>query len=251
PDVAVVSGDRICNRARHAPERCLVQHQVHRAACAATSIERADIALHETEVFPLAGAESLFHLLQVVSVARGKIVQPYHPLIQLEQGFQQMRADESGRARNQPGARCGADALLHLFVARHPWIVGFHYVALARPPWSGWTVAALRSRSSSPSNPSKRSSTLEVECVLLKYSRQRTEARLQCPSSVNNRSISAAASSTRSTILKSRDRKSTRLNSSHVAISYAVFCLKKKKEEQTCLYRLFARVAEGAGYSHR
>src|SRR5690625_5352972 len=26
------------------------------------------------------------------------------------------------------------------------------------------------------------------------------------------------------------DRKSTRLNSSHVAISYAVFCLKKKKQ---------------------
>src|SRR5690625_5451693 len=29
-----------------------------------------------------------------------------------------------------------------------------------------------------------------------------------------------------------RDRKSTRLNSSHVAISYAVFCLKKKKQHQ-------------------
>src|SRR5690625_2850060 len=29
------------------------------------------------------------------------------------------------------------------------------------------------------------------------------------------------------------DRKSTRLNSSHVAISYAVFCLKKKKETAT------------------
>src|SRR2546430_16379799 len=28
-----------------------------------------------------------------------------------------------------------------------------------------------------------------------------------------------------------RDRKSTRLNSSHSQISYAVFCLKKKKEE--------------------
>src|SRR5690625_6816740 len=28
---------------------------------------------------------------------------------------------------------------------------------------------------------------------------------------------------------KKQDRKSTRLNSSHVAISYAVFCLKKKK----------------------
>src|SRR5699024_11412071 len=30
-----------------------------------------------------------------------------------------------------------------------------------------------------------------------------------------------------------QDRKSTRLNSSHVSISYAVFCLKKKKEEKT------------------
>src|SRR6266496_5982591 len=30
-----------------------------------------------------------------------------------------------------------------------------------------------------------------------------------------------------------RDRKSTRLNSSHVEISYAVFCLKKKKKTKT------------------
>src|SRR5690349_23700520 len=30
----------------------------------------------------------------------------------------------------------------------------------------------------------------------------------------------------------SQDRKSTRLNSSHVEISYAVFCLKKKKKKQ-------------------
>src|SRR2546426_5709686 len=29
-----------------------------------------------------------------------------------------------------------------------------------------------------------------------------------------------------------RDRKSTRLNSSHLVISYAVFCLKKKKRKQ-------------------
>src|SRR5690242_21428502 len=29
----------------------------------------------------------------------------------------------------------------------------------------------------------------------------------------------------------SKDRKSTRLNSSHMSISYAVFCLKKKKKQ--------------------
>src|SRR2546426_3829770 len=31
--------------------------------------------------------------------------------------------------------------------------------------------------------------------------------------------------------LEDRDRKSTRLNSSHLVISYAVFCLKKKKKK--------------------
>src|SRR2546429_4702024 len=37
---------------------------------------------------------------------------------------------------------------------------------------------------------------------------------------------------------ESRDRKSTRLNSSHGYISYAVFCLKKKKQhDRNCLTR--------------
>src|SRR2546426_5814723 len=32
------------------------------------------------------------------------------------------------------------------------------------------------------------------------------------------------------------DRKSTRLNSSHLVISYAVFCLKKKKKKTSCIH---------------
>src|SRR5688572_32200293 len=35
------------------------------------------------------------------------------------------------------------------------------------------------------------------------------------------------------------DRKSTRLNSSHSQISYAVFCLKKKKKQKTVQYQQF------------
>src|SRR6266496_3209175 len=35
----------------------------------------------------------------------------------------------------------------------------------------------------------------------------------------------------------SADRKSTRLNSSHVEISYAVFCLKKKKKKKRIYFR--------------
>src|SRR5699024_11637949 len=35
---------------------------------------------------------------------------------------------------------------------------------------------------------------------------------------------------------RGRDRQSTRLNSSHVSISYAVFCLKKKNETEITLH---------------
>src|SRR5438045_7012371 len=40
-------------------------------------------------------------------------------------------------------------------------------------------------------------------------------------------------SSDESFFQSSTDRKSTRLNSSHLGISYAVFCLKKKKQKET------------------
>src|SRR5439155_26053186 len=42
--------------------------------------------------------------------------------------------------------------------------------------------------------------------------------------------LPAAAACRRPRAPACRDRKSTRLNSSHVAISYAVFCLKKKTQ---------------------
>src|SRR2546427_3602540 len=43
-------------------------------------------------------------------------------------------------------------------------------------------------------------------------------------------------------IIVRRDRKSTRLNSSHSQISYAVFCLKKKKKKQPKVRPLPSRV---------
>src|SRR5258708_23696381 len=44
--------------------------------------------------------------------------------------------------------------------------------------------------------------------------------------------LSAVSASWRRAV--SSDRKSTRLNSSHQIISYAVFCLKKKKKQECC-----------------
>src|SRR2546422_8564239 len=48
-------------------------------------------------------------------------------------------------------------------------------------------------------------------------------------------------------VSSSRDRKSTRLNSSHGYISYAVFCLKKKKNKITRL-RSYLKVSQTHRY---
>src|SRR2546429_6368758 len=45
-----------------------------------------------------------------------------------------------------------------------------------------------------------------------------------------------------------RDRKSTRLNSSHGYISYAVFCLKKKKKNNHCRVRPTEKEWRGLGH---
>src|SRR5436305_7919750 len=51
------------------------------------------------------------------------------------------------------------------------------------------------------------------------------------PPHASRTSLYAATSEKHEAAAYAADRKSTRLNSSHVRISYAVFCLKKKKSE--------------------
>src|SRR5690349_23371513 len=58
---------------------------------------------------------------------------------------------------------------------------------------------------------------------------QGTRGGSQAPGHVHRIHVGARPSPPR---VRGRDRKSTRLNSSHVEISYAVFCLKKKKKKK-------------------
>src|SRR2546426_8435334 len=51
--------------------------------------------------------------------------------------------------------------------------------------------------------------------------------------------LPAWSSHRRDRALPRADRKSTRLNSSHLVISYAVFCLKKKKKSEMQLLRRY------------
>src|SRR2546422_2038383 len=52
--------------------------------------------------------------------------------------------------------------------------------------------------------------------------------------------MNGSYATTRISNASARDRKSTRLNSSHGYISYAVFCLKKKKIEDQLIQRITA-----------
>src|SRR2546426_8986934 len=55
-------------------------------------------------------------------------------------------------------------------------------------------------------------------------------------------SATGTAEPRRTASVQSQDRKSTRLNSSHLVISYAVFCLKKKKKEHTDVHSYCGQV---------
>src|SRR3712207_7946962 len=56
----------------------------------------------------------------------------------------------------------------------------------------------------------------------------------QCTTATaKRRSLSVRVQPVHEALQAARDRKSTRLNSSHANISYAVFCLKKKKNNYT------------------
>src|SRR5690606_41835083 len=77
-----------------------------------------------------------------------------------------------------------------------------------------------------PSFPTRRSSDLHTDepgsRVVLRQARWRHFAIVDEPDALHTGEILSLC-------LPHLDRKSTRLNSSHVKISYAVFCLKKKK----------------------
>src|SRR5437588_3790403 len=62
--------------------------------------------------------------------------------------------------------------------------------------------------------------------------------------------LSAAVGSRVKLLAHLEDRKSTRLNSSHTVISYAVFCLKKKKKKHTPDGTQSSRIPRTRGRTH-
>src|SRR5256885_4072664 len=67
--------------------------------------------------------------------------------------------------------------------------------------------------------------------TLFPYTTLFRSLRFSVPSKTHAFKSWSAAIRARTAVPKLRDRKSTRLNSSHLVISYAVFCLKKKNDK--------------------
>jgi hypothetical protein len=62
-----------------------------------------NVALNELEIGPLRWSDKALHFVQVVLVAGSEVVQAHHALIERKQGFQQVAANETRHARDQPG----------------------------------------------------------------------------------------------------------------------------------------------------
>src|SRR5439155_20210342 len=97
----------------------------------------------------------------------------------------------------------------------------FFFLMLRRPPRSTLFPYTTLFRSHRDGLPLRARAGLRV----LRSGRRRRPASA-------GRARAPARARARGPLRRRRDRKSTRLNSSHVAISYAVFCLKKKKKER-------------------
>src|SRR5665811_455887 len=86
---------------------------MHRAAAI---IQIADVAIDEVEVCPLLVRDEGLNFVEVALVSGGEVVQTDHALVELEQGFEQVAADEASDAGDEPCMWLGGEAGLKLGV---------------------------------------------------------------------------------------------------------------------------------------
>lgn len=82
-------------------------------------LELANVALDELKVGPLLRGDQALHFVQVALVAGGEVVEADHALVKLEQGFEQVAADEAGHTGDEPGFWGLGELLQELFVSVH------------------------------------------------------------------------------------------------------------------------------------
>src|SRR5207253_734043 len=108
-DVHLVRLQRILDRARHRPERRLVEHEVDAAAGARAGLGISNVTLVETETSGLLARHGGERLRDVPLAARGEVVEADDALVEREQMLEEVRADEACAAGQQPGLWIAAE----------------------------------------------------------------------------------------------------------------------------------------------
>lgn len=96
-----------------------MQDVIYALAGATAVFQTPDVTLYEAEARPLLGTDQALHLVEVALVAGGKVVQPDYALVELEQGLEQVGADEAGYAGDEPGLLVLRKVEAELVVAGH------------------------------------------------------------------------------------------------------------------------------------
>jgi hypothetical protein len=93
-----------------------MQDKVDACTSGPAIIERTNVAPDETKSAPLFRSYQGLHLIEIMLVAASKVVQANHSLIQLEQRFEQVAADETGDPGYQPAVTLLTQLRLQLLV---------------------------------------------------------------------------------------------------------------------------------------
>ena len=102
-----------------------MRDEIHPLTGALAGFQIADVAADEFVVFPARGSDLFFDFLEVPSVPGREIIQADDPLPELEQCFDNVRADEPGRAGHQPDLWFCFQFDLQFFVGGHfPYTAG-------------------------------------------------------------------------------------------------------------------------------
>jgi hypothetical protein len=67
-------------------------------------LQISEVSLDEVKPRPASSRDQRSDLIQVLSAPGREVVKSHHALMQFEQRFEQVRADESGDTRYEPGA---------------------------------------------------------------------------------------------------------------------------------------------------
>ena len=78
-----------------------MQNIIHARTRRHASAGVGDVALDELEARPLRGRDERFDVVEVRTFAGGEVVEADDALVELEQHFQKIRADETGAARDE------------------------------------------------------------------------------------------------------------------------------------------------------